>query len=61
MKRTTHVDAGTIRLIAVLSSSDPRTVVKVLQGERVRGLADGRIRDAMARLGVKSAGEERGQ
>ena len=58
MERSRNVDAATIRLIAVLSSSDPRTVVKVLRGKRVRGMADGRIRDAMSRLGVSAANVE---
>jgi len=58
MERSRNVDAATIRLIAVLSSSDPRTVVKVLRGKRVRGMADGRIRDAMSRLGLPPAETE---
>jgi len=37
-------------LIAALASADPRTVRKVLRGERVRGGVEARIRNALEAL-----------
>jgi hypothetical protein len=47
-----RVGAGTVRAIAVRASADPRTVVKVLRGEVVRGLPGDRIRRELQQLGI---------
>lgn len=41
-----------IRAIAVGADADPRTVRRVLSGERVRGMVDARIRRALAARGI---------
>jgi hypothetical protein len=47
--------AGQVRELAVAASADPRTVVRVLRGERVRGLADARIRRVLKKRGIVKA------
>jgi len=41
-----------VRELSVAASADPRSVQRVLRGERVRGMADGRIRRALAVRGL---------
>lgn len=49
------LDPALILLIAGESSSDPRTVRRVLRGERVRQMVEARIRAAMRVRGVSPA------
>lgn len=49
-KRT--IDAATARRLAVKAHCDPRTVVRVLQGETVRGDAGNRARAALVEEGL---------
>ena len=51
-RRTPELDTATIRRIAVESDSDPRSVVKVLRGDRVRGMVGHRIREVLSRRGL---------
>lgn len=46
------VGAALLRALAVEASADPRTVARVLRGERVRGMADERIRRALEVRGI---------
>lgn len=46
--RDLPVDLATLRVLAVEASADPRSVARVLRGERVRGMADHRIRAVLA-------------
>mgnify|MGYP001558932370 CR=1 FL=1 len=41
-----------IREIAVLASADPRTVRRVLRGERALGMVDDRIRRVLVERGI---------
>jgi predicted transcriptional regulator len=52
MTTSQWLDAATLREIAVEASSDPRTVLKIARGERVRGLAAKRIYVVLARRGI---------
>lgn len=45
-------DAHTIRKLAVESCTDPRSVLKVIRGERVRSVTRARVLKAMRRLGL---------
>lgn len=45
------LDTATLRLLAVASNTDPRTVRKRLTGGSVRGICAERIDDALSRLG----------
>lgn len=56
-KHPSKPDTATLRRWAVASSSDPRTVEKVLRGEPVRGLAGYRVRAVLAAEGIKIAGK----
>jgi hypothetical protein len=47
-----RVDKATIRELSVKASCDPRTIEKLLRGERVRGMAGHRARQALAAAGV---------
>lgn len=49
---THRIPASTLRELAVAASADPRTVRRVLLGERVRGMADDRIRRALVERGM---------
>lgn len=51
------LSAATIRLLAVMSRADPRTVKKVLTGQSVRGLSAIRVRDALESIGIKTGHE----
>ena len=42
------VDTAMIRRLAVEADADPRTVRRVLRGERVRGMVDRRVRRVLA-------------
>lgn len=46
------LDAATKRKLAVAASVDPRSVERVLRGERVRGMAHYRIVDALEANGI---------
>jgi hypothetical protein len=46
------IDKATLRRLAVESSTDPRTVQKVLRGEPVRGMAAHRIAAVLAAEGL---------
>ena len=48
MKR---IDEATIRRLAVESSTDPRTIRKVILGKPVRGMSGERAREALVRAG----------
>jgi hypothetical protein len=50
-----HLDAATLRRLAVRGSCDPRTIQKVLSGARVRGLAGERARQALLDEELSSA------
>jgi hypothetical protein len=47
------VDAATIRRIAVAASVDPRTVIRHLSGEHVRGMPRHRIAHALKARGLE--------
>ena len=47
-----RVSAGLLRELSVAASVDPRSLRRVLRGERVRGMADVRIRRELARRGI---------
>lgn len=47
------VSAALLRELAVAASADPRSVQRVLRGETVRGMADGRIRRVLAERGIE--------
>ena len=49
---TRRVDTATLRMLAVRASADPRSVARVLRGERVAGMADARIRAVLIELGL---------
>lgn len=53
MKRA---DKATVRELAVKASCDPRTILKVLRGEAVRGMAGHRARAAVLALDLLPAG-----
>jgi hypothetical protein len=44
--------AAELRAIAVEASCDPRTVARVLRGERASGLVDARIRRVLVLRGI---------
>lgn len=44
-------DAATIRALAVRADVDPRTILKVLKGERARGMSGRRARDVLRAAG----------
>ncbi len=46
------MDEATVRRLAVESSTDPRTIRKLLVGKPVRGMAGERARNALIRAGV---------
>jgi len=46
------IDRARLRQLAVTASADPRTVLRVLRGEPVRGLAYYRIRDVLLAEGL---------
>lgn len=50
--RGPHLDAATLRKIAVRASVDPRTIKRLLRGAPVRGLPAYRIREALAEEGL---------
>lgn len=47
------ITAGIVRAIAVEASVDPRSVVKVLRGEHVKGIPGDRIREALVARGYQ--------
>lgn len=47
------IDAATLRKVAVDAMCDPRTVMAVLRGETVRGLAYERAKEALKKAGFK--------
>jgi hypothetical protein len=47
------VSAGLVREIAVRASADPRTVRRIIMGQRARGLVDDRIRRELQRRGIQ--------
>lgn len=47
-----HITAAILRALAVEASADPRSVHRVLKGERVRGMAHDRIIAALERRGI---------
>lgn len=56
-ERKLAVSLSTLRLLSVMSSTDPRTVRKVLEGKPVRGLSAIRVREALERLGIRTGHE----
>jgi hypothetical protein len=46
-----------VRSIAVEASADPRTVRRVLEGERAKGMVDDRIRAVLAQRGIRPPNE----
>jgi hypothetical protein len=54
-RRLAGLGAAEIRRVAVEASADPRTVRKVLTGQEVRGMAEARVRQALAKLGLAGA------
>lgn len=46
------IDESTRRKLAVEAGCDPRTIDKVLRGEKVRGMAGHRAREALALAGL---------
>jgi hypothetical protein len=51
------LDAATARRLAVEGSVEPRTLLKALRGEPVRGLAGQRAREVLERYGLLHATE----
>jgi translation initiation factor 2 alpha subunit (eIF-2alpha) len=51
-KALSEVTAHDIRSFAVAAEADPRSVRKVLRGDRLRGPVDRRIRRVLAEAGV---------
>lgn len=47
------IDTALLREIAVESSCDPRTVGKVIDGGKARGMVDRRIRRVLAARGIE--------
>lgn len=47
-----QLGTAAIREIAVYASADPRTVRRVLRGERALGMVDARIRRVLADRGI---------
>lgn len=47
------IDLTTLRRLALDASVDPRTLSRVLRGERVRGLAYERAREALEKSGFQ--------
>lgn len=54
-KRTKHLDAHRLRVVAVESCSDPRTIRAYLMGKSVRPTSAARISRALAVLEAKGA------
>ena len=54
--RTDDIDSATVRRIAVEARVDPRTLVRVAQGDDVRGDAGHRAREALERHRAATAG-----
>jgi len=52
MATSRHLDASTVRALAVESGTDPRTVQRVYQGHRVRGMAGKRARLVLVAVGL---------
>lgn len=50
-KPSPRLDAATARRLAVQASCDPRTLVRILAGEPVKGLAGERARAALIKAG----------
>jgi hypothetical protein len=48
------IDEATKRRLSVEAECDPRTLLKVLRGERVRGAVCGRIRTVLDRHGLRT-------
>lgn len=46
------LDAATLRRLAVRASCDPKTIRKVYDGQRVRGLAGHRARTVLSEAGL---------
>lgn len=55
--RSTRPDAHTVRRLAVESCTDPRSVLKVINGENVRSVTRARVLKAMRRLGLVTPDE----
>lgn len=49
-----HIGAAKLRALAVAADCDPRTVRKVLRGERVTGMAAERARVVLRKAGIKT-------
>jgi hypothetical protein len=52
MSTQRSIDQHTARRIAVESVTDPRTVLRFVAGEPVRGMTAHRIREALQRMGL---------
>jgi hypothetical protein len=50
------IDKATQRRLAVAADCDPRTIVKVFRGERVKGMAGERARKALIEAGLLRMG-----
>ena len=46
------LDAATARRLATEASTDPRTLIRALRGESIRGLAGYRAREVLAKHGL---------
>jgi hypothetical protein len=51
-RRPRSLDAGTARQLAVEANVDPRSIIRVLQGQIVRGSAGARATAALKRAGL---------
>ncbi|WP_437647308.1 hypothetical protein [Sorangium sp. So ce362] len=51
-----NIDKATQRRLAVAADCDPRTVVKVFRGERVKGMSGERARKALIEAGLLAKG-----
>ncbi|HKW48699.1 MAG TPA: hypothetical protein VJN70_14720 [Gemmatimonadaceae bacterium] len=52
MPKRPLIDAATLRRLSVTASCDPRTIRKMLRGEKVLGLAGERARAALIKEGL---------
>jgi len=48
-----HIPASVLRALAVAAEADPRTIQKVLRGQRAQGMTDARIRRVLAARGIE--------
>ena len=58
-ERRTRITESKRRELAVRASADPRSIDKVLNGGRLRGMADDRVRAVLVAEGLLPATEQR--